>query len=224
MSGGRLIETVGDDGSRLMIEAAQQAEQNPAYEVAAFFMRTMMKRKKTYLIHIVLATLLLNGCIHEGILIETPSALMLYESKPTEARLLALAKAYATTINQNLEKQTPRPGQYADYGVALAKLGCTKQANIMFNNEMMLFPNSSLYVDFLKQTLAPNYMSDRTVDTSKIDLLLLDTIHVTLTPEEAALKQEMENDPEYKRMMKQKEQEMRKREAAAKREAKRKKN
>ena len=89
---------------------------------------------------------------------------------------------------------------------------------------MMLFPNSSLYVDFLKQTLAPNYMSDRTVDTSKIDLLLLDTIHVTLTPEEAALKQEMENDPEYKRMMKQKEQEMRKREAATKREAKRKKN
>lgn len=224
MSGGRLIETVGDDGSRLMIEAAQQAEQNPAYEVAALFMRTMMKRKKTYLIHIVLATLLLSGCIHEGILIETPSALMLYESKPTEARLLALAKAYATTINQNLEKQTPRPGQYADYGVALAKLGCPKQANIMFNNEMMLFPNSSLYVDFLKQTLAPNYMSDRTVDTSKIDLLLLDTIHVTLTPEEAALKQEMENDPEYKRMMKQKEQEMRKREAATKREAKRKKN
>ena len=164
------------------------------------------------------------ACINQGTMVDVPSTLMSYQHKPTEAKLLAVAKAYAEAINRNLKEQAPYPGQYADYGVALARLGCLEQANIMFNNEMMLFPNSSLYVDFLKQTLAPNYMSDRTVDTSKIDLLLLDTIHVTLTPEEAALKQEMENDPEYKRMMKQKEQEMRKREAAAKREAKRKKN
>ena len=131
--------------------------------------------------------LTLAACINQGTMVDVPSTLMSYQHKPTEAKLLAVAKAYAEAINRNLKDQAPYPGQYADYGVALARLGCLEQANIMFNNEKMLFPNSSPYVDQLKQSLTPNQRGDNRVDTSAIDLRTLDTITVHYTPEEEAV-------------------------------------
>ena len=163
--------------------------------------------------------LTLAACINQGTMVDVPSTLMSYQHKPTEAKLLAVAKAYAEAINRNLKDQAPYPGQYADYGVALARLGCLEQANIMFNNEKMLFPNSSQYVDFLKQTLTPNQAADSRTDTTHIDVEALDSIPITYTPEEEALRRQQAEDPEYKRLMKQKAQEQRKKEAEAKREA-----
>ena len=178
-----------------------------------------MKRIRIFALTTVLAGCLAAGCAGEGTLVEVPATLMRYQHHPTEARLLALAKSYAEAINRNLEQQAPCPGQYADYGVALARLGRPEEANIMFNNEKMLFPNSSQYVDFLKQTLTPAQASDSRTDTTRIDVEALDSIHVNYTPEEEALRRQLEADPEYKRLMKQKEQENRKRQAEAQREA-----
>ena len=110
--------------------------------------------------------------------------------------------------------------EVADYGVALARLGCTEQANVMFNNEKFLFPNSTLYVDMLKQTLTPSQSADNHIDTSMIDLHTLDTIHVTLTPEEEALQRQLEEDPAYKQKMKEQAKAERERQAELKRKAK----
>lgn len=163
--------------------------------------------------------LTMAACINQGTMVDVPSTLMSYQHKPTEAKLLAVAKAYAEAINRNIKEQAPYPGQYADYGVALARLGCLEQANIMFNNEKMLFPNSSQYVDFLKQSLTPNQAADMRTDTTRIDVEALDSIPITYTPEEETLRRQQAEDPEYKRLMKQKAQEQRKKEAEAKREA-----
>ncbi len=178
-----------------------------------------MKRIKIYTVLCLLAAGLAAACSGEGSLVEVPATLMRYQHHPTEARLLALAKSYAEAINRNLEQQTPCPGQYADYGVALARLGQNTQANIMFNNEKMLFPNSSQYVDFLKQSLTPAQAADMRTDTTRINVEALDSIPITYTPEEEALRRQQAEDPEYKRQMKQKAQEQRKKEAEAKREA-----
>lgn len=151
----------------------------------------------------VFASLLATACYNEGILTTNPAPLMQHQFKPTQASLLAVAKTYAEAINDNLDHQRLHPGQYADYGVALAQLGCAQQANIMFNNEKMLFPNSIQYVDYLKKKLTPFYASDNHADTTHINLPTLDTIHITLTPEEIALQQQIESDPEYQRMQKQ---------------------
>ena len=155
--------------------------------------------------------LTLAACINQGTMVDVPSTLMSYQHKPTEAKLLAVAKAYAEAINRNLKDQTPYPGQYADYGIALARLGCLEQANIMFNNEKMLFPNSSPYVDQLKQSLTPNQRGDNRVDTSAIDLRTLDTITVHYTPEEEALLRQQADDPAFKQMMKEQAREERER-------------
>ena len=149
------------------------------------------------------AVMLFSSCFHDGALLYNPTPLMQYQHKPTEARLLELAKSYADAINKNLEDKAMHPGLYADYGVALANLGCKQQANVMFNNEMMLFPMSSRYVEVLRQTLVPELSAVTTCDTSVIDLKTLDTIPITYTPEEEALRQQIANDPEYKRMQKQ---------------------
>lgn len=203
-----------------MIETlSRRGAQNPAYDVAVYFIDNTMKRIRTYLLIAVAAGSLTVACSGEGSLVEVPATLMRYQHHPTEARLLALAKSYAEAINRNLEQQTPCPGQYADYGVALARLGRNTEANIMFNNEKMLFPNSSQYVDFLKQTLTPNQAADNRTDTTRIDVEALDSIPITYTPEEEALRRQQAEDPEYKRLMKQKAQEQRKKEAEAKREA-----
>ena len=176
--------------------------------------------------NIIIASALLSGCllssacIHQGALVEVPATLMQYQHQPTEAKLLALAKSYAQAINSNLEQQSLFPGQYADYGVALAKLGCRSQANVMFNNEKAMFPNSSLYVDMLKQTLVPELCNDNRFDTAKIDLKTLDTIAVTYTPEEEALLRQQAEDPEYNRLMKLQAQQERQQQADAKRKAK----
>ena len=159
--------------------------------------------------------LTLAACINQGTMVDVPSTLMSYQHKPTEAKLLAVAKAYAEAINRNLKEQAPYPGQYADYGVALARLGCLEQANIMFNNEKMLFPNSSPYVDQLKQALTPNQRGDNRVDTSAIDLRTLDTITVHYTPEEEALRQQQADDPAFKQMMKEQAREERERDIIA---------
>lgn len=173
-----------------------------------------MKRYKTITIATVLvACLSAAGCIQQGTMVGVPATLALYQHKPTEAKLLAVAKSYAEAINSNLKQQTPYPGQYADYGVALAQLGCLEQANIMFNNEKMLFPNSSAYIDCLKTALTPTFSNDNRIDTSSIDLHTLDTIPVNYTPEEEALRRQQADDPEFKRMMKEQAREERRRQA-----------
>ena len=171
----------------------------------------MKRHYSTTLAALMAGCLTLAACINQGTMVDVPSTLMSYQHKPTEAKLLAVAKAYAEAINRNLKDQAPYPGQYADYGVALARLGCLEQANIMFNNEKMLFPNSSPYVDQLKQSLTPNQRGDNRVDTSAIDLRTLDTITVHYTPEEEALRQQQADDPAFKQMMKEQAREERER-------------
>lgn len=177
-------------------------------------MNNKVKDMKKNIFWFMAAALLTTACYNEGTLVNNPSPLMLYQHKPTEVRLLALTKSYAEAINRNLEEKVVHPGQYADYGVALAKLGLLEQANQMFNNEKTLFPNSSKYVDFLKRTYTPNFFADSHFDTSKIDLKTLDTIKVEFTPEELAAQQELEADPEYQKMLKQ--QQLEEKEAKAK--------
>lgn len=163
----------------------------------------------------IIAAILATSCYNEGKLVDNPAPLMQYQFKPTEASLLAVAKAYAEAINANQKNNVMHPGQYADYGVALAQLGCREQANVMFNNEKTFFPNSSKYVDYLKQTLTPYYASDNHADTTRIDIKTLDTIHITLTPEEIALQQQIESDPEYQQLQKQLQKEEREQKAIA---------
>ncbi len=158
-----------------------------------------MKKK---LLWLMATALLTASCYNEGTLVNNPAPLLQYQHKPTEARLLTLAKSYAEAINQNLKDQVIHPGQYADYGVALAKLGLQEQANVMFNNEKTFFPNSTKYVEFLKRTYTPNLFADNHFDTSKIDVKALDSIRVEYTPEELAAQQELEADPEYQKMLK----------------------
>ena len=158
-----------------------------------------MKKK---LLWLMATALLTASCYNEGTLVNNPAPLLQYQHKPTEARLLALAKCYAEAINQNLKDHVIHPGQYADYGVALAKLGLQEQANVMFNNEKTFFPNSTKYVEFLKRTYTPNLFADNHFDTSKIDVKALESIRVEYTPEELAAQQELEADPEYQKMLK----------------------
>ena len=160
---------------------------------------TSMKKK---LLWLMATALLTASCYNEGTLVNNPAPLLQYQHKPTEARLLTLAKSYAEAINQNLKDHVIHPGQYADYGVALAKLGLQEQANVMFNNEKTFFPNSTKYVEFLKRTYTPNLFADNHFDTSKIDVKALDSIRVEYTPEELAAQQELEADPEYQKMLK----------------------
>lgn len=151
--------------------------------------------------------LAMASCYNEGTLVTNPAPLTEYQFKPTQAKLLNVAKTYAESINDNLAHNTLHPGLYADYGVALAQLGCLEQAHTMFNNEKAFFPNSTAYVDMLIQTLTPQLAADKHIDTSKIDLKTLDTIRITLTPEEEALQQQLFDDPEYQRMLKQQQKE-----------------
>lgn len=144
-----------------------------------------------------------------------PAPLLQYQHEPTEVKLLALAKSYAEAINCNLESKVVHPGQYADYGVALAKLGRLDRATVMFNNEKILFPNSSKYVDSLKSAYVPGSCTDNRFDTARIDIKTLDSIKVEYTPEELAAQQELEADPEYQRMLKQQQAEEKEAKAAA---------
>ena len=175
---------------------------------------------KKYIIMLLLAGGLFAACVNDGTLVSEPTAVMQYQRNPTQARLLALAHAYAEAVNLNLDEGVAHPGLYADYGVALAQLGCPEQANIMFNNEKMFFPHSAPYVDMLKQTFAPAYAADGRTDTSHIDLSTLDTIRVTLTAEELALQEQLANDPEYQKQLKMQQKEERAQQALTKQQEK----
>ena len=175
---------------------------------------------KKVIITLLLPCCMLAACYNEGRLVVNPAPLAQYQFKPTEARMLETAKAYAEAINQNLKQGAIHPGLYADYGVALARLGCLEQANTMFNNEKAFFPNSTTYVDYLISTFTPNQASDKHIDTTKIDLKTLDTIRITLTPEEASIQRQLENDPEYQRQLKQQLKEEKEQKALATKKAK----
>ena len=175
---------------------------------------------KKVIIMLLLPCCLLAACYNEGRLVVNPAPLAQYQFKPTEARMLETAKAYAEAINQNLKQGAIHPGLYADYGVALARLGCLEQANTMFNNEKAFFPNSTTYVDYLISIFTPNQASDKHIDTTKIDLKTLDTIRITLTPEEASIQRQLENDPEYQRQLKQQLKEEKEQKALATKKAK----
>ena len=164
------------------------------------------------------------SCVSEGSLTEAPTALMLYQVKPSDARLVAVAKSYAGAINANLDEGVIHPGLYAEYGVALARLGCFRQANTMFNNELQFFPNSRAYVQILKETLVPALATDTLWDTTRIDIATLDTIPVTLTPEEVAFRQAQAADPEYQKMLKAQQKEERQQQALDKQKEKKEKD
>lgn len=160
------------------------------------------------------------SCVSEGTLTEAPAALMLYQTKPSDSRLVEVAKAYAGAINANLGEGVVHPGLYAEYGVTLARLGCLQQANTMFNNERQFFPGSQWYVEVLKATLTPAFAADTLWDTTKIDIKTLDTIPVTLTAEEEALRRQQAADPEYQRFLKAQQREEREQQALEKEKAK----
>lgn len=173
---------------------------------------------KRYWIIILLAGALAAACVSDGTLVEQPAALMHYRQKPTESKLLDLARSYAEAINSNLDNQTMRPGLYADYGVALARLGCKEAACTMFNNEAMLFPSSARYMAALKHALLPELTARTATDTSHIVLSTLDTIRITFTPEERAAREALANDPEYQKQLKAKQKAEREQQAIAKKE------
>ena len=164
------------------------------------------------------------SCVSEGSLTEAPAALMQYQVKPSDSRLVEVARSYAVAINANLDQGVIHPGLYAEYGVTLARLGCLTQANTMFNNELRFFPNSRWYVEVLKETLTPTLSADTLWDTTKIDLKSLDTIPVVLTPEEEALQQQLAADPEYQRLIKAQQKEERQQQALDKQKAKKEKD
>ena len=172
-----------------------------------------LRKNKNIFIATTLAGCLMAACISEGSLSDAPVAVMQYQNKPTEARLLDVAKSYAEAINANLDEGVIHPGLYAEYGVALARLGCLPQANTMFNNECHFFPNSRMYVKILKESLVPAYLADTLWDTTHINLTTLDTIAITYTPEELALQAQLSADPEYQKMLKAQQKEEREQQA-----------
>lgn len=177
-----------------------------------------MKKKVLWTI---VGSMMLSACIQQGTLTSNPAPLMHHQFEPAdELNTLQLAKSYAEAINLNLDRKVFYPGLYADYGVVLAKLGCTTQANVMFNNERTFFPNNARYVDFLAHTLTPNQAHDKHIDTSHIDLKSLDTIHITLTPAQIESKEQLENDPEYRKQLKLQQQEEKAEQAKATQKAK----
>lgn len=158
---------------------------------------------KKHFLATLLVSIMTTACYNEGTLVINPAPLTNYLFQPTDAKLRDAAKAYAETINNHLEKKSLYPGLYADYGVALAKLGCLNQANVMFNNEKLFFPNSTPYIDYLIKTLTPQQATNKQFDTTRIDIKTLDTIKVLLTPEELAFQHQLDNDPEYQRLLRQ---------------------
>lgn len=164
--------------------------------------------------------LLLTSCVSEGTLTEAPAALVMYQTKPSDSRLVEVARSYAEAINANLGEGLIHPGLYAEYGVTLARLGCLQQANTMFNNELRFFPGSQWYIEVLKATLTPAFAADTLWDTTRINIKSLDTIPVTLTDEEEALQRQQASDPEYQRFLKAQQREEREQQAIEKEKAK----
>lgn len=100
-----------------------------------------------------------------------PSQLLSYNSKPTQNHLLILAHEYQRAIQAVGDDYYVRPGLYADYAVALARLGYEEEAAAWFNKEAERFPVSKTYVDELKRTLVPQYANaKRVADTVSLTL------------------------------------------------------
>lgn len=110
---------------------------------------------------ILLATLLLSAC--SGAYHGLPRAEMLaYQTYRTHGSLHALASAQAQAINNAVKADTLHPGQYADYGVALALMGHKSAACRMLNAEIKAFPESRSLVYRIKQRLMPDLLLDTT--------------------------------------------------------------
>lgn len=110
---------------------------------------------------ILLATLLLSAC--SGTYHGLPRAEMLaYQTYRTHGSLHALASAQAQAINDAVKADTLHPGQYADYGVALALMGHKSAACRMLNAEVKAFPESRSLVYRIKQRLMPDLLLDTT--------------------------------------------------------------
>lgn len=110
---------------------------------------------------ILLATLLLSAC--SGTYHGLPRAEMLaYQTYRTYGSLHALASAQAQAINDAVKADTLHPGQYADYGVALALMGHKSAACRMLNAEIKAFPESRSLVYRIKQRLMPDLLLDTT--------------------------------------------------------------
>ena len=160
MLGGGLIETVGDGGSRLMIEHDRTRLTDRCY----FFLKKKKKdmRKRRLLIILCCVPVvcsLLSACSgqYKGMPREEVLA---YQTHATYGELYGLATAYANAINTAIAEDTLHPGMYADYAVTLALMGHREAACRMFNAEMKTFPESRGIVTRIKRQMIPELMGD----------------------------------------------------------------
>lgn len=125
----------------------------------------------SHLIASVILLALIVGCDSTTALKRTiKQCAMEYEKHPTEYNLTALAHSYGLLLEAQIG-DTVQPGCFAEYGVTLALLGKNSEANRMFNNEVMLYPNTARYVRQLKLQLVPEYLSDTVCDTSTLYII-----------------------------------------------------
>lgn len=97
--------------------------------------------------------------------------LLTYNLEPTENHLLILAHEYQKTIRAIDDEYYVRPGLYSDYAVTMAKLGYQREAALWFNREMLRFPASRIYVETLKSSLTPDYITlTEVADTIGVEL------------------------------------------------------
>lgn len=129
----------------------------------------------------ILLAAVVSGCNSTTALQRTlKQKAMEYEKHPTEYNLTDLAHSYAELLEAQLG-DTVQPGCFAEYGVALAMLGKHSEANRMFNNEVLLYPNAQRYVRQLKLQLVPEYIADTVSDTSTLYIIEVeDTVAATL--------------------------------------------
>lgn len=165
--GGRLIETVGDGGPRLMIEH----DRTRLIDLRLFILRHM---KRQNIILMVAVLMLLSAC--SGQYKGMPRAEVLaYQTQSTYGGLYELALAYGEAINAAVKEDTLHPGMYADYGVALALMGHKGTACRMLNAEVRTFPESRNMVNRIKQRLMPDMMNDTLAplrDTANLSQLM----------------------------------------------------
>lgn len=144
-------------------------------------------------IFVVGAFALMGSCVTPNYMAEHADVLLEYQRHPTKVNLMALSQAYSTTLNANRERGEVQPGLYADYGVTLALMGRNSEANIMFNNEIALYPNASFYVNYLKLQLTPEYVSDT---STWVNMQTLDTLYAPLKQMQDSVKAQQAKEAE----------------------------
>lgn len=177
-----------------MIEARFSGRQNPAYKAAsrcrdALFQLVIVRRppilpplKHTAKPFIAALILLLASCQFSRYTAPFQPALLQYREYPSYLNLLLLARSYADEVNSHSDGHNVASGVYADFGIALARLGFAAEANAMFNNEILLYPSAKKYVTQLRANFTPSLLSDTSTAFGPYDTSKLDTLIVRNTP------------------------------------------